>query len=311
LSKPLSWRTIGRAIYDISQDTELKGIFGEAFVAGLLRKKKLLKLDNVKCISLNLNIDLHSAVFTLYRLEEYNTACHWGLEPVFEELWRRRSAYEVVSEIRERLSVFVREMGIEDLDKLCLNLVHVGYEATRKCKLCGNPYEPPNFEVMYFEGYAESRSGRVICPVISICTECYRKLLDKGIVKIRRDGRLVPREEYLRSFALLWFYCSLHHLEYIDFIIKIGNVDFFKRIGAGWYSSAFDFICIDDRGGKYVIDVKATTSQTQSTSSKISKELRRSNHLIQLALEQGFRVLVPIIRLEKDWKIMIELVEIT
>jgi len=311
LSKPFSWHTIGRAIYDISQDTELKGIFGEAFVAGLLRKKKLLKLDNVKCISLNLDTGLRSAVSTLYRLEEYNTACRWGLEPVFEELWRRGSAYEVVSEIRERLGVFVKEMGIEDLDKLCLNLVYVGYEATRKCKLCGNPYEPPNFEVMYFEGYAESRSGRVICPVISICTECYRKLLDRGIVKIRRDGRLVPREEYLRSFALLWFYCSLHNLEYVDFIIKIGNVDFLKRIGAGVYSSVFDFICIDDKGGKYVIDVKATTSQTQSTSSKISKELRRSSHLIQLALEQGFRVLVPIVRLEKDWKIVVELVEIT
>ena len=73
----------------------------------------------------------------------------------------------------------------------------------------------------------------------------------------------------------------------------------------------FDFICIDDKGGKYVIDVKATTSQAQNTSSKISKELRRSSHLIQLALEQGFRVLVPIVRLEKDWKIVVELVEIT
>jgi len=101
LSRPFSWRTIGRAIYDISQGTELKGIFEEAFVAGLLRKKKLIKLDNVECISLNLNIDLHSAVSALYRLEEYNTACHWGLEPVFEELWRRGSAYGVVSEIRE------------------------------------------------------------------------------------------------------------------------------------------------------------------------------------------------------------------
>jgi len=113
LSRPLSWRTIGRAIYDISQDTELKGIFGEAFVAGLLRKKKLLKLNNLKCISLNLNTGFHSTVFTLYRLEEYNTACHWGLEPVFEELWRRRSAYEVVSEIRERLGVFVGEIVLE------------------------------------------------------------------------------------------------------------------------------------------------------------------------------------------------------
>jgi hypothetical protein len=73
----------------------------------------------------------------------------------------------------------------------------------------------------------------------------------------------------------------------------------------------FDFICIDDKGGKYVIDVKATTSQAQSTSGKINKELRKSSHLIQLALEQGFRVLVPIVRLEKDWKIVVELVEIT
>ena len=202
MSKPLSWRTIGRAIYDISQGTELKGIFGEAFVTGLLRKKKLIKLDNVKCISLNLNIDLHSAVFTLYRLEE-NTACHWGLEPVFEELSRRGSAYGVVSEIRERLGVFVREIGIGDLDKLCVNLV---YQATRKCRLCGNPFEPLNFGVIYLEGYAESRSGRVFCPVISICIGYYRRLLDRGIVKIRRDGRLVPCEEYLRSFALLWFF---------------------------------------------------------------------------------------------------------
>jgi hypothetical protein len=138
---------------------------------------------NVKCVSLNLNIDLHSAVSTLYRLEEYNTACRWGLEPVFEELWRRGSAYEVVSEIRERLGVFVREMGIEDLDKLCLNLVHVGYEATRKCKLCGNPYEPLNFGVIRLEGCVEGRSERAFCPSISICTECYRKLLDKGILK--------------------------------------------------------------------------------------------------------------------------------
>ena len=69
---------MGRAVYDISQDTELKGIFGEAFVAGLLRKKKLLKLDNVKCVNLYLDAGLRSAVFTLYRLEEYNTTCRWG-----------------------------------------------------------------------------------------------------------------------------------------------------------------------------------------------------------------------------------------
>ena len=59
---------------------------------------------------------------------------------------------------------FVKEMGIgiEDLDKLCLNLVHVGYEATRKCKLCGNPYEPPNFGVIRLEGCAEGRSELVL-----------------------------------------------------------------------------------------------------------------------------------------------------
>ena len=83
MSRPLSWRTVGRAVYDINQDTELKSIFGEAFIAGLLRKKKLLKLNNVKCVSLNLNIDLDSAVSTLYRLEEYNTACRWGVRACF------------------------------------------------------------------------------------------------------------------------------------------------------------------------------------------------------------------------------------
>jgi hypothetical protein len=305
---------VGRAIYDISQDTELKGIFGEAFVTGLLRKKKLLKLDNVKCVSLNLNIDLSLAVSTLYGLEQYSARCQWGLEPIFEELWRRRNAYEVFNEILEKLNVFIEEMGIEikDLDIFCMDLTITRLKDMYKCKLCGERYEPPSFKVIYLAGATNNRSECGVCPTISICDKCYRRLVDKGIIKVRRDRYQVLSEEYLKNFALLWFYCNLfHNLEYLDFIVKIGNVNFLKRTYAGGYVSTFDFICINDKGEKYVIDVKTTTSQTQTALMKISKELRRSSHSIQLALEQGFRVLVPIVRFEKDWKIVVELVEIT
>jgi len=70
-------------------------------------------------------------------------------------------------------------------------------------------------------------------------------------------------------------------------------------------------LCVDDKGGKHIIDVKTTTSTQQSVSCKIGKELARSSHHIQEALKLGFKVLIPIIKLDKDWKIEIDLVEIT
>jgi len=317
LSKRPLWRTVGRAVYDISKNTELIGIFGEAFFDTLLRKKKMVKLDNAVCISLSNDYTLHYAVHALRRLEEYNDRCQWGLELIFEELWRRKNAYEVFNEIWEKLRVFIDEMGvvIRDPHTFCLDLTITRLEAMHKCKLCGEHYEPPNFGVIHLVRVTESKSKastRATCPTISVCAKCFKRLLDKGVIKIRRDGLTVFIDDYLKNFALLWVYCELHpYLEYLDFISKVGNIDFFKGIGVGSSSSPFDFMCIDNNGEKYVIDVKTTTSQIQTTSSKISKELERSSKYIQLALNQGFRVLLPIVRLEKDWKIVLELVEIT
>jgi hypothetical protein len=90
---------VKRAVYDISKNTELIGISRGAFFDTLLRKKKMVKLDNAVCISLNNDYTLHYAVHALRRLEEYNDRCQWGLEPVFGELWRRKNAYEVFNEI--------------------------------------------------------------------------------------------------------------------------------------------------------------------------------------------------------------------
>jgi hypothetical protein len=305
---------VGRAVYDISKNTELIGIFGEAFFDTLLRKKKMVKLDNAVCISLNNDYTLHSAVHALRRLEEYNDRCQWGLEPVFEELWRRKNAYEVFDEIRKKLSVFIKETGIviEDLHRLCTNLQSQGLDSTHRCKICGENYKPPNFRIITLRGAVNNREASGSCLTISICEKCYERLLEKDIIKKPGRTEVFVREEYLGNFALLWFYCELHgYLEYLDFIAKVGNIDFFKSIGAGFSSSPFDFMCIDNNGEKYIVDVKTTTSQIQTTSSKISKELERSSKYIQLALNQGFRVLLPIVRLGKDWKIVLELVEIT
>lgn len=115
------------------------------------------------------------------------------------------------------------------------------------------------------------------------------------------DGSYVSSENYLENFALLWFYCKLWpYLEYMDFIAKVGYLDFFKRIATGRNSSVFDFICVDDKGQRYVIDVKATTSSIQSVSGKIKRELARSRHHIRDALEMGFKVLGPILKLDRD-----------
>jgi len=155
MSKLPSWHTVGKTFYDISQDNEFKGFVGELIVAWLL-KKKLLKLDNVVCTSLN-NSRLGSALNNLVKLKKYNSNCHWQLDPVFEELLRRRNAYEVFNEIHEKVSVFAREIGFEDLDKLCRNLMsnrfdilvdlYLVYKGPMgdkkpicKCQLCGGYY---------------------------------------------------------------------------------------------------------------------------------------------------------------------------
>jgi hypothetical protein len=167
----------------------------------------------------------------------------------------------------------------------------------------------------YVGRLAESKSkalARSTCPTIHVCAKCFKRLLDKGVIKIWRGREAAVTDEYLKNFALLWVYCELHrYLKYFDFIVKVGNIDFLKDLAKFRPMSPFDYICIDNNGEKYVIDVKTTTSQKQTTSSKISKELERSSKYIQLALNQGFRVLLPIVRIEKDWKIILELVEIT
>ena len=309
-------RTVGRAVYDISKDAELIGIFGEAFFDTLLRKKKMVKLDNAVCISLNKNYTLNYAVHALRRLKEDNDRCQWGLEPVFEELWRRKNAYEVFDEIWRKLSVFIKETGIviEDLDGLCTNLQSQELVIAHRCGICGEKFKRPHYFLSTRGRAVNNREARGPCPIIPICEKCYKRLLEKDIIKELKGPSVVAftREEHLMNFILLWFYCELHgYLEYLDFIAKVGNAYFLNSITAGLPSSPFDLMCIDNNGEKYVIDVKTTTSQVQTTSKIISKELKTSNKHIQLALNQGFRVLLPVVRLEKDWEIILELVEIT
>jgi hypothetical protein len=309
-------RTVGRAVYDIINDTELIGIFGEAFFDTLLRKKKMVKLDNAVCISLNKNYTLHSAVHALHAFKRYNDRCQWGLGPVFEELWRRKNAYEVFDEIWKKLSVFVKETGIviEDLDHLCTNLQPQGLDSIRRCGICGENFKPPYYRVITLRGPVSNREASGPCPLIPICDKCYKRLLEKDIIEELKGSRVVVfiREEHLMNSILLWFYCELYgYLECVDFIAKVGDIDFLNSITAGLPSSSFDFMCVDNNGEKYVIDVKTTASQIQTASRIISKELKTSNKHIQLALNQGFRVLLPVVRLEKDWEIVLELVEIT
>lgn len=159
----LSWHVIDRVIYNIAQDNELKGIVGEAIIEGLLKKKGLLRFSNhvCVCVNLNLNIGLHSAVYILSKLKKDISACSLQLEPVFEELWRRKNAYEVFNEIQGELGEFAREIGVEDLDKLCHNLVYVSIHIEHNCRLCGE-YNKPLGRVIYLEGSSvneEKKSG--------------------------------------------------------------------------------------------------------------------------------------------------------
>ncbi|MGC8983564.1 MAG: hypothetical protein ACP5KA_07440, partial [Desulfurococcaceae archaeon] len=70
-------------------------------------------------------------------------------------------------------------------------------------------------------------------------------------------------------------------------------------------SHSLDCLCVDEKGGKYLVDVKSMYKSRRPT--PLSK---RELETALLAKSKGFRVLVPVVVFLEDWNVRIELREL-
>jgi hypothetical protein len=68
----------------------------------------------------------------------------------------------------------------------------------------------------------------------------------------------------------------------------------------------FDYVCVDDQGCRYLVDVTSVRG-IDASPPPLSK---REREVVAMAKEKGFKVLVPVVRFLSDWRVLIELVEV-
>jgi len=68
----------------------------------------------------------------------------------------------------------------------------------------------------------------------------------------------------------------------------------------------FDYVCVDDQGCRYLVDVTSVRG-IDASPAPLSK---REREVVAMAKKKGFKVLVPVVRFLSDWRVLIELVEV-
>jgi hypothetical protein len=68
----------------------------------------------------------------------------------------------------------------------------------------------------------------------------------------------------------------------------------------------FDYVCVDDYGNKYMVDVTSVKGEGRIPA-KLSK---RESQIAKRAKRRGFKVLVPVVRFLNNWQVQVELIEV-
>jgi predicted DNA binding protein len=167
-----------------------------------------------------------------------------------------------------------------------------------------------------------------------VCRECFSKCIEKGLLRevsysIRYpsasesmkkvwcyfvdEGILSLAHEKKKFHELVWSLLKdldlLRYMEVVEVLSKLDErsrdflVELYERREPG--QNPFDYVCVDDEGGKYLVDVASVKGV-----GKPSPLSEREKRIVSTAKERGFRVLVPVVRFLNDWKVRVELVEL-
>jgi len=154
-----------------------------------------------------------------------------------------------------------------------------------------------------------------------LCKDCLKVALDKGVVQpksgtsssykvVTSDQTLVSLIRSLINDASSIEHYFSKHADAIEVLTRLDEqalnlLNEGRPKCSGQYS--FDYICVDNRGNKYLVDVTSVRG-LDATPAPLSKKEKQIAKLARIA---GFKILVPVVKFLHDWRVLIELMEVS
>jgi hypothetical protein len=308
IAKNNSYRLLmlmGRVIYyNILRDGDntLKGLIAEKIFERV--KHLLIGFPQLQCCS-TLNL-AHLLLRGVHKILD--------LETIISKYGTKGALENELAEVLRRLRLYV---GVSEKD--------IDPETTIHNSLYGCPLCLRDSEVYHEEGSITLRTYIPDCNhflhflTIRLCSTCYEYLSKKRYIKLLDNGlntELLDDELYIKLLdnGLESLFCTLGLLQelyrYRDAIRILARLDKEDRelllnIYARPGGRPFDYICIDEKSNKYLVDVSSTAGIHRA--SPLSK---RERELIPMVKARGFKILIPVVEYLGNWNIRVELREI-
>jgi len=288
IAKNNSYRLLmlmGRVIYyNILRDGDntLKGLIAEKVFERV--KHLLISFPQLQCCS-TLNL-AHLLLRGVHKILD--------LETIISKYGTKGALENELAEVLRRLRLYV---GLSEKD--------IDPETTIHNSLYGCPLCLRGREVFHEEGF---RTLHIYIPycflhflTIRLCSTCYEYLSKKGYIKLLDNGleSLFCTLELLRE--LYGYRDAIRILARLDKEDRELLLNIYARPGG----RPFDYLCIDERGDKYLVDVSSTAGIHRA--SPLSK---RERELIPMVKTKGFKILIPVVEYLGNWNIRVELREI-
>jgi len=218
---------------------------------------------------------------------------------------------EKLNKARELLGIQNKEEAVNLLSdgKVEKNLLY------KKCLLC------------WKEGEAEIRIRiKDYYHYFWLCKDCLKVALErarakKGVVQPKSGTsssyKVVASNQTLLSLikSLIMDASSIEHYfskyaDAIEVLIRLDEqalnlLNEGRPICSGQYS--FDYICVDNQGSKCLVDVTSVRG-LDTTPAPLSK---KEKQIAKRARTAGFKILVPVVKFLHDWRVLIELAEVS
>jgi hypothetical protein len=218
----------------------------------------------------------------------------------------------LLSEYMTNLKAVMNLLGIKKSKKASTMLLsdHVKRKLRRLCLFCLEESEA--YVGVWVDNYRR---------YFRLCRRCLNKCIKKGLVRISSAAFLGyevdPRNEtFNRLVKGLLKVAELVELatNYQNVIEVLSRLDvsaqaflnsLYKRVGAQYGQHSFDYLCVDEHGGKYMVDVTSVRGIGKAP----AKLSARERQIAEQAKKEGFKILVPTVRFLENWQVMVELVE--
>jgi uncharacterized protein YihD (DUF1040 family) len=227
----------------------------------------------------------------------------------------------VILEYVRRLNMAREMLGLEKRSEAVLSNVLSSSTLIRtylpsRCLLCLDRAIPSNFVEtdikVAVKKNDEDRGVGYHTVHFILCNNCLRIAQEKGYITTYRSYKVIRERNPLfyetvmrlvRLVKILAHYEALSILSKIDDKAKTFLSEVYAWAGSG--AHPFDFFCVDEQGGKYLVDVVST----RDYAGELAPLTKREKEVAEEARKLGFKILVPVVRFLDNWTVKVELIE--